>query len=174
MFLCSSIFIRDAIIYCLQYYNSMSLMKNMHSYAKSFNIKWRTLLDYYHLSPLPDVDPNIKLMKDRVDDSYTIPRFYPYTYDTPMVGGDDYYTVSCHSVTDPEQSYTFLIVPWKKDDQLLSSYSSFTVKEASELKDQLERIVEASDRGDDTVNKRLHAFLKRYSQWVDENKGDTK
>lgn len=143
----------------------------MHSYAKSFNIKWKTLLDYYHLPPLPADDPSIKAMKDTVDDSYTVPRYYPYTYMTTMVGGEDYYTVSCQSSTDPEASYTFCIVPWKQDDQLLASYSSFTHAEAMELVDHLQRIVDASDHGDDTVNQRLHGFLNRFKQWVNDNGG---
>ena len=151
--------------------NSMSLMKNMHSYAKSFNIKWKTLLDYYHLPPLPADDPSISEMKDRVDGSYIVPRYYPYTYTTTMVGGEDYYTVSCQSVTDPESSYTFCLIPWKQDDQLLASYSSFTAVEAMELVDHLQRIVDASDRGDDTVNQRLHGFLNRFRRWVNDNGG---
>ena len=152
--------------------NSMSLMKNMHSYAKSFNIKWKTLLDYYHLPPLPADDPSITVMKDEMDGSYTVPRYYPYTYTTTMVGGEDYYTVSCQSVTDPESSYTFCLVPWKKDDHLLSSYSSFTAVEAMELVDHLQRIVDASDKGDETVNSQLHAFLRRFTDWVNDNGGE--
>ena len=150
--------------------NSMSLMKNMHSYAKSFNIKWKTLLDYYHLPPLPADDPSIRGMKDTVDGSYTVSH-YPYTYMTTMVGGEDYYTVSCQCATDPESSYTFAIVPLKKDNQLLASYSSFTYREAMELVDHLQRIVNASDKGDETVNSQLHAFLRRFTRWVNDNGG---
>ena len=150
--------------------NSMSLMKNMHSYAKSFNIKWKTLLDYYHLPPLPADDPSIRGMKDTVDGSYTVSH-YPYTYMTTMVGGEDYYTVSCQCATDPESSYTFAIVPLKKDDQLLAPYSSFTYREAMELVDHLQRIVNASDKGDETVNSQLHAFLRRFTRWVNDNGG---
>ena len=150
--------------------NSMSLMKNMHSYAKSFNIKWKTLLDYYHLPPLPADDPSIRGMKDTVDGSYTVSH-YPYTYMTTMVGGEDYYTVSCQCATDPESSYTFAIVPLKKDDQLLAPYSSFTYREAMELVDHVQRIVNASDKGDETVNSQLHAFLRRFTRWVNDNGG---
>ena len=150
--------------------NSMSLMKNMHSYAKSFNIKWKTLLDYYHLPPLPADDPSIRGMKDTVDGSYTVSH-YPYTYMTTMVGGEDYYTVSCQCATDPESSYTFAIVPLKKDDQLLAPYSSFTYREAMELVDHVQRIVDASDKGDETVNSQLHAFLRRFTRWVNDNGG---
>ena len=148
----------------------MSLMKNMHSYAKSFNIKWKTLLDYYHLPPLPADDPSSRGMKDTVDGSYTVSH-YPYTYMTTMVGGEDYYTVSCQCATDPESSYTFAIVPLKKDNQLLASYSSFTYREAMELVDHLQRIVNASDKGDETVNSQLHAFLRRFTRWVNDNGG---
>lgn len=151
--------------------NSMSLMKNMHSYAKSFNIKWETLLDYYHLPPLPADDPSIKGMQDTVDGTYTVPHHYPYTYETRVIGGEDYYTVSCQSATDPESSYTFCLVPWKKDDHLLASYSSFTAVEARELLDHLQRIVNASDHGDETVNSQLHAFLRRFMRWVNDNGG---
>lgn len=150
--------------------NSMSLMKNMHSYAKSFNIKWKTLLDYYHLPPLPADDPSIRGMKDTVDGSYTVSH-YPYTYMTTMVGGEDYYTVSCQCATDPESSYTFAIVPLKKDNQLLAPYSSFTYREAMELVDHVQRIVDASDKGDETVNSQLHAFLRRFTRWVNDNGG---
>ena len=150
--------------------NSMSLMKNMHSYAKSFNIKWKTLLDYYHLPPLPADDPSIRGMKDTVDGSYTVSH-YPYTYMTTMVGGEDYYTVSCQCATDPESSYTFAIVPLKKDNQLLAPYSSFTYREAMELVDHVQRIVNASDKGDETVNSQLHAFLRRFTRWVNDNGG---
>ena len=150
----------------------MSLMNNMHSYAKSFNIKWKNLLDYYHLPALPENDPTISMITDPVDGAYTVPRCYPYTYKTPMVGGDDYYTVSCQSMTDPEASYTFAIVPLKKDDAyLLSNYSPFTVREAEELVTHLQRIVDNSDRGDEMVNSQLHAFLRRFMRWVSENKG---
>lgn len=148
----------------------MSLMKNMHSYAKSFNIKWKTLLDYYHLPPLPADDPSIRGMKDTVDGSYTVSH-YPYTYMTTMVGGEDYYTVSCQCATDPESSYTFAIVPLKKDNQLLAPYSSFTYREAMELADHVQRIVDASDKGDETVNSQLHAFLRRFTRWVNDNGG---
>lgn len=148
----------------------MSLMKNMHSYAKSFNIKWKTLLDYYHLPPLPADDPSIRGMKDTVDGSYTVSH-YPYTYMTTMVGGEDYYTVSCQCATDPESSYTFAIVPLKKDNQLLAPYSSFTYREAMELVDHVQRIVDASDKGDETVNSQLHAFLRRFTRWVNDNGG---
>ena len=92
----------------------MSLMNNIHSYAKSFNIKWKNLLDFYHLPALPENDPTISMITDPVDGAYTVSRCYTYTYKTPMVGGDDYYTVSCQSMTDPEVSYTFAIVPFKK------------------------------------------------------------
>ena len=145
-------------------------MKNMHSYAKSFNIKWKTLLDYYHLPPLPADDPSIRGMKDTVDGSYTVSH-YPYTYMTTMVGGEDYYTVSCQCATDPESSYTFAIVPLKKDNQLLAPYSSFTYREAMELADHVQRIVDASDKGDETVNSQLHAFLRRFTRWVNDNGG---
>lgn len=145
-------------------------MKNMHSYAKSFNIKWKTLLDYYHLPPLPADDPSIRGMKDTVDGSYTVSH-YPYTYMTTMVGGEDYYTVSCQCATDPESSYTFAIVPLKKDNQLLAPYSSFTYREAMELVDHVQRIVDASDKGDETVNSQLHAFLRRFTRWVNDNGG---
>lgn len=142
----------------------------MHSYAKSFNIKWKTLLDYYHLPPLPADDPSIRGMKDTVDGSYTVSH-YPYTYMTTMVGGEDYYTVSCQCATDPESSYTFAIVPLKKDNQLLAPYSSFTYREAMELVDHVQRIVDASDKGDETVNSQLHAFLRRFTRWVNDNGG---
>lgn len=145
-------------------------MKNMHSYAKSFNIKWKTLLDYYHLPPLPADDPSIRGMKDTVDGSYTVSH-YPYTYMTTVVGGEDYYTVSCQCATDPESSYTFAIVPLKKDNQLLAPYSSFTYREAMELVDHVQRIVDASDKGDETVNSQLHAFLRRFTRWVNDNGG---
>ena len=145
-------------------------MKNMHSYAKSFNIKWKTLLDYYHLPLLPADDPSIRGMKDTVDGSYTVSH-YPYTYMTTMVGGEDYYTVSCQCATDPESSYTFAIVPLKKDNQLLAPYSSFTYREAMELADHVQRIVDASDKGDETVNSQLHAFLRRFTRWVNDNGG---
>ena len=142
----------------------------MHSYAKSFNIKWKTLLDYYHLPPLPADDPSIRGMKDTVDGSYTVSH-YPYTYMTTVVGGEDYYTVSCQCATDPESSYTFAIVPLKKDNQLLAPYSSFTYREAMELVDHVQRIVDASDKGDETVNSQLHAFLRRFTRWVNDNGG---